>query len=96
MFLFIRLLPMISIFEMRTLLPEAQAKDGRARSGALMATDGRPIYGLLAEFDTPQALVDAARADARRRLSRAIDAFSPFPIEELREALGPPRSSACR
>jgi molybdopterin-containing oxidoreductase family membrane subunit len=27
MFLFIRVLPMISIFEMRTLLPEAQVKD---------------------------------------------------------------------
>jgi hypothetical protein len=26
MFLFVRILPMISIFEMRTLLPEAEAK----------------------------------------------------------------------
>ncbi len=30
MFLFIRLLPMISIFEMRTLLPEAKVKEGHA------------------------------------------------------------------
>jgi molybdopterin-containing oxidoreductase family membrane subunit len=28
MFLFVRVLPMISIFEMRTLLPEAKVKDG--------------------------------------------------------------------
>jgi hypothetical protein len=27
MFLFVRLLPMISIFEMRTLLPEAEVKE---------------------------------------------------------------------
>jgi molybdopterin-containing oxidoreductase family membrane subunit len=28
LFLFIRFLPMISIFEMRTILPEAEVKDG--------------------------------------------------------------------
>jgi hypothetical protein len=44
------------------------------------------VYGLLAEFDTPNALVHAAHrayADGYRRL----DAYSPFPIEELSEAL---------
>ena len=30
MFLFIRLLPMISIFEMRTILPEAEVKEEHA------------------------------------------------------------------
>jgi hypothetical protein len=45
-----------------------------------------PIYGLLAEFDAPAALVAAAE---RARLAgyRKMDAFSPIPIEELADAL---------
>jgi len=46
----------------------------------------KPIYGLMAEFDSPTALVSAARA-AREKGYRKMDAFSPFPIEELTEAL---------
>ena len=38
------------------------------------------IYGLIAEFDNPTALVKAARA-ARDKGYRKLDAFSPFPIE---------------
>jgi hypothetical protein len=34
MFLFIRVLPMISIFEMRTLLPEAKVKEEHHGRGA--------------------------------------------------------------
>jgi hypothetical protein len=45
------------------------------------------IYGLMAEFDNPTALVDAAN---RARLDgyRNMDAYSPIPIHELSEALG--------
>jgi hypothetical protein len=46
-----------------------------------------PIYGLLAEFETPQALVDAATR-VRTAGFRRIDAFTPFPIEELADAIG--------
>jgi hypothetical protein len=46
----------------------------------------KPIYGLMAEFDNPTSLVNAARA-ARERGYRKLDAYSPFPIEELSEAL---------
>jgi hypothetical protein len=46
-----------------------------------------PIYGLLAEFETPQALVEAAEK-VRHAGYRRIDAYSPFPIEELSDALG--------
>lgn len=46
-----------------------------------------PIYGLLAEFHEPEALVAAAER-AREAGYRKMDAFSPFPIEELPEALG--------
>src|SRR5207248_10499909 len=46
----------------------------------------KPIYGLMAEFDNPSALVNAARA-AREKGYRRLDAYSPFAIEELSDAL---------
>ncbi len=45
------------------------------------------IYGLIAEFDEPSALV-AAALRARQEGYRRMDAYSPFPIEELHDALG--------
>jgi hypothetical protein len=47
----------------------------------------RGIYGVLAEFDTPGALV-AATTRAHDAGYRRMDAYSPYPIEELHEALG--------
>jgi len=46
-----------------------------------------PIYGLMAEFDNPTALASAARR-AREQGYRKLEAYSPFPIEEVNEALG--------
>jgi Protein of unknown function (DUF3341) len=46
----------------------------------------KSIYGLMAEFDNPTALVNAARA-AREKGYRKLDAYTPFPIEELSDAL---------
>jgi Protein of unknown function (DUF3341) len=46
----------------------------------------KPIYGVTAEFDNPTALVNAARA-AREKGYRKLDAYSPFPIEELNDVL---------
>lgn len=46
-----------------------------------------PVYGLLAEFDSPRELLEAARRTYREGY-RKLDAFSPFPIEELAEAIG--------
>jgi ActD protein len=46
-----------------------------------------PIYGLMAEFDSPTALAAAAR-HAREKGYRKVDAYSPFAIEEVNEALG--------
>src|SRR5262249_21928566 len=46
-----------------------------------------PVYGLLAEFEDPTSLVAAAR-QANADGYRCMDAYSPFPIEELHEALG--------
>lgn len=45
------------------------------------------LYGLMAEFDSPTALVAAANA-ARLAGYRKIDAYSPIPIEELHHAIG--------
>jgi hypothetical protein len=50
-----------------------------------------PIHGLLAEFDDPNSLVAATR-HAYHEGYRCMDAYSPFPIEELHEALGTPQS----
>ena len=47
----------------------------------------RVIHGLMAEFDDPSSLV-AATERAHREGYRCMDAYSPFPIEELHEALG--------
>jgi len=46
----------------------------------------QPIHGLMAEFDNPSALVHAARA-ARKMGYRKLDAYSPFSIEGLSDAL---------
>src|SRR5262249_25682874 len=45
------------------------------------------LHGLMAEFDNPSALVRAARATYDAGYRR-MDAYSPFPIEELADALG--------
>src|SRR5438046_2820002 len=49
--------------------------------------DKPAIYGLMAEFDSPEALLEAAhRAFAAG--FRKMDAYSPFPVEGLAEAIG--------
>lgn len=49
------------------------------------------IYGLMAEFESPEALLAAARL-ARQVGYRRMDAYTPFPIEGLAEAVGTRRS----
>ena len=44
-------------------------------------------YGLMAEFDNPSDAVAAARRIHEEGYKR-IDAFSPYPVEELSEAIG--------
>jgi len=46
-----------------------------------------PIYGLMAEFDTPEDLLAAAK-HAHAEGYRRMDAYSPFPVEGLSEAIG--------
>lgn len=45
------------------------------------------LYGLMAEFDDPAAVVAATRR-AYAAGYRQMDAYSPYPIEELHHALG--------
>jgi len=47
----------------------------------------RHLYGLMAEFDDATTLVAAAHR-AHAEGYRRMDAYSPFPIEELHDALG--------
>jgi hypothetical protein len=46
-----------------------------------------PFYGLMAEFHSPSDVVTAAKR-TREAGYRRVDAYSPYPIEELFEALG--------
>lgn len=58
---------------------------GAEREGA-----GR-IYGVAAEFDSPEELLEAVRT-LRERGYRRLDALTPFPVHGLNEALGLRRS----
>jgi hypothetical protein len=46
-----------------------------------------PVYGLLAEFEDREALLTAARETSAAGY-RAIDAYTPLPVEGLSEAIG--------
>lgn len=61
-------------------------RETRTETARLCMADAK-LYGLMAEFATPEALLEAARrtyADGYRRM----DAYSPFPIDGLSEAIG--------
>jgi hypothetical protein len=45
------------------------------------------LWGLLAEFETPQEMVEAAR-QCHEAGYRRMDAYSPYPIEAAAEAIG--------
>ena len=48
-------------------------------------------YGLLAEFPSAEELLEAARQTSQAGY-RKVDAYSPFPIDGLSEAIGFPRT----
>ena len=57
-----------------------------------MAKEIKPkFYGLIAEFEDDQQLVRAGRA-AREFGYTKLDAFSPFPVHGIDDAIGVPRS----
>ena len=95
--LFIRVLPMIAITEMSHLLAaEQKARGVKALADQqappkpirVAAIDpDAPFHGLLAEFDSPDALLQKTRATYAAGY-RNISAHSPFPIAGLPAALG--------
>jgi hypothetical protein len=48
---------------------------------------GQRLYGLMAEFDDPQALLDATKA-ARREGYHCMEAYTPFSIDAVAKELG--------
>src|SRR3954449_8055420 len=56
-----------------------------------MAVKHPHLYGVMAQFDSPSTLVAAAR-ETYDAGYRQINGYSPFPIEELSEAIGFKRS----
>src|SRR2546423_11641041 len=61
--------------------------EGRRREADM----AEQLHGIMAEFDTATELVDAARR-VRDAGYVKTDAFSPFPLHEIDEALGIKRS----
>ena len=57
-----------------------------------MKTKPHRLYGVMAQFDSPSTLVAAAR-ETYAAGYRKINGYSPFPIEELSEAIGFKRTS---
>ncbi len=51
------------------------------------STVSEPLYGLMAEFDDPEVLLEATQR-AYTAGYRKMDAYSPFPVHGLSEALG--------
>jgi len=45
------------------------------------------VYGIMAEFDSPEALIEAAR-QTRLEGYRRFDCYTPFPIHGLTDAMG--------
>jgi hypothetical protein len=94
-FLFIRVLPMVSISEMSHLLSETKQHEVVDQSTAPVPpfnsvsaeSVSAPMYGLLAEFEAPEELLAKAKL-AYQAGYRRLSAYSPFPVEGLSDAIG--------
>ena len=97
-FLFVRVLPMISMFELRHLWaetkkhgepeqPEEAVPSTTLEPAAEESDSDAPLYGLMAEFVDAEELLAKARQTYQAGYRR-ISAYSPFPIAELPAAIG--------
>ena len=58
----------------------------RGTGGEIMSVEN-PLHGLMAEFEQPEEVLDAVKR-AYQEGYRRMDAYSPFPVEGLAQALG--------
>ena len=78
---------MISIFEVKTLLPQGKVKAEHCAHFHGAHSDGvKRVHGVIAEFDTGQALVEAARKTMTQGFTK-VEAYTPVPIEELNDII---------
>jgi hypothetical protein len=66
---------------------ETENKQIHVTSGGSHRRHAPPLYGVIAEFENPSDLVAAARRVYSLGYRR-INGYSPYPIEELSEAIG--------
>lgn len=66
---------------------ETENKQIHVTSGGSHRRHAPPLYGVIAEFESPSDLVAAARRVYSLGYRR-INGYSPYPIEELSEAIG--------
>jgi len=97
---FVRLLPVVSMFELRKLLHQLrERKDsasrssssdvpGRAARSHFKLPDSMASCGVLAEFDSADALRHAVGSVRRQMPQAQLEAYSPFPVEGLADSLG--------
>jgi Ni/Fe-hydrogenase subunit HybB-like protein len=95
--LFMRYLPMISMAEIKSVIPASREGEA-ARSEVVQAPliepapggSGEP-WGIAAEFAGPDALLAAARA-LRDEGYSTLDAYTPYPVHGMIKAIGQTRS----
>jgi len=92
---------MVAMAELKTVLPEAHVHvddfdlqvDGikEVNKIEVKKPDGKPIFGLLAQYETPEAILKAAHFIRRARFKN-WDAHTPFPVHGLEKAMAIRRS----
>ena len=88
-YLFIRVLPMIAIFEIRTLTPAASARhEGRMRTMARSSSRPLALYGVMAEFNDGDRTAARGQGGRTPRATAQMDAYTAAPIHGLAEAMG--------
>ncbi len=74
-----------------TLREPADSTGAAPATGKEAGVTAGKMYGAVAEFETPEALLSAIR-HAREQGYQKLDAFTPFPVHGIDEALGERRS----
>jgi len=90
--LFVRFLPMIAMSEVKAQLTSGASGTCFSLSPpAAQAEACATPHGVIGEFETPEALLNAVRA-ARAKGFAKLDALTPFPIHGIDKAMGASRS----